>query len=63
MLGSLILYLKGMGIMMFQLSGFYCKPQRHKGFRVSGLGSTGSFSSWLRGFRQSMQEYFEYGLD
>ena len=26
MLGSLILYLKGMRIMMFQLSGFYCKP-------------------------------------
>ena len=25
-LGSLILYLKGMRIMMFQLSGFYCKP-------------------------------------
>ena len=24
-LGSLILYLKGMRIMMFQLSGFYCK--------------------------------------
>ena len=24
MLGSLILYLKGMKIMMFQLSGFYC---------------------------------------
>ena len=24
MLGSLILYLKGMRIMMFQLSGFYC---------------------------------------
>ena len=31
MLGSLILYLKGMRIMMFQLSGFYCK-------RVQGLG-------------------------
>ena len=25
MLGFLILYLKGMRIMMFQLSGFYCK--------------------------------------
>ena len=24
MLGSLMLYLKGMRIMMFQLSGFYC---------------------------------------
>ena len=31
MLGSLILYLKGMRIMMFQLSGFYC--------RVFGFGS------------------------
>ena len=26
MLGSRILYLKGMGILMFQLSGFYCNP-------------------------------------
>ena len=34
MLGSLILYLRGMRIMMFQLSGFY-----YIGFRwVSGLG-------------------------
>ena len=27
-LGSLILYLKGMRIMMFQLSGFYCRVFR-----------------------------------
>ena len=27
MLGSLIVYLKGMRIMMFQLSGYYYKPQ------------------------------------
>ena len=27
MLGSPILYLKGMRTIMFQLSGFYCKPQ------------------------------------
>ena len=26
MLGSLILYLKAMRIVMFQLSGFYCRP-------------------------------------
>ena len=26
MLGFPILYLKGMRIMMFQLSGFYCRP-------------------------------------
>ena len=26
MLVSLILYIKGMRIMMFQLSGFYCRP-------------------------------------
>ena len=25
MLGSLILYFKGMRLVMFQLSGFYCK--------------------------------------
>ena len=36
MLGSLILYLKGMRIMMFQLSGFYDKPSSTEpsGFRV-----------------------------
>ena len=28
MLGSLIRYLKGMRIMMFQLSGFYCRRAR-----------------------------------
>ena len=33
MLASLILYIKGMRMLMFQLSGFYCR-----GFRVSGLG-------------------------
>ena len=32
MLGSLILYLKGMRIMVFQLSGFYCSVE---GFRFS----------------------------
>ena len=32
-LGSLILYLKGMRIMMFQLSGFYINKS-HLGFRV-----------------------------
>ena len=37
MLGSLILYLKGMRIMMFQLSGFYCTASR-------GLGGFGLFS-------------------
>ena len=35
MLGSLILYLKGTRIMMFQLSGFYCKPSA--GFRSQSL--------------------------
>ena len=39
MLGSLILYLKGMRIMMFQLSGFYCSPlclqSLAVGFRLS----------------------------
>ena len=36
MLGSLILYTKGMRIMMFQLSGFYCSkvPLQGFGFRV-----------------------------
>ena len=48
MLGSLILYLKGMRIMMFQLSGYYHTsaikaPLKgeglgFRGFRVQGLG-------------------------
>ena len=33
MLGSLILYIKGMRILMFQLSGFYCRA-RGLGFKV-----------------------------
>ena len=55
MLGSLILYLKGVRIMMFQLSGFYCMRTRMLGlgflglrmseFRVHALGLFG-----LRGF-------------
>ena len=36
MLGSLILCLKGMRIMMFQLSGYYC---RALGLRIYGLGT------------------------
>ena len=43
MLGSPILYLKAMRILMFQLSGFYCKGLRRfrvEGFRPLGLGLT-----------------------
>ena len=47
MLGSLILYLKGMRIMMFQLSGFYHMhsvrlraDRAHLGFGLTGLQST-----------------------
>ena len=44
MLGSLILYFKGMRRMMFQLSGFYYRVSefRVEGFRVEGLGVQGS---------------------
>ena len=38
MLGSLILYLKGMRIMMFQLSGFYCRGLGLRGLRFRGRG-------------------------
>ena len=38
MLGSLILYLKGMRIMMFQLSGFYCNPTIIAKVNFCGLG-------------------------
>ena len=43
-LGSLILYLKGMRRMMFQLSGFYYKKVGYSGLRW-GVG--------VRGFRAS----------
>ena len=42
MLGSLILYLKGMRIMMFQLSGFYPK------FEAKGVFGFGVWGSWFR---------------
>ena len=38
MLGSLILYLKGMRIMMFQLSGFYCSCRVQKPQKVYTFG-------------------------
>ena len=34
MLGSPILYLKAMRILMFQLSGFYCRAWDLEGFRA-----------------------------
>ena len=37
MLGSLILYLKGMRIVMFQLSGFYYRALGHYIFSLIGL--------------------------
>ena len=59
MLGSLILYLKGMRTAMFQLSGFYCivittNTVHHPhgfGFGISGWAGTQSIASqssrWL----------------
>ena len=47
MRGSLILYLKGMRIMMFQLSGFYCKGSWTFWGRISGP----RFGTSLRGYR------------
>ena len=43
MLGSLILYLKGMRIMMFQLSGFYCNSDRCQAeARLQNIGASTS---------------------
>ena len=39
-LGSLILYLKGMRIMMFQLSGYYYKPLDPKTLTIPDLRSS-----------------------
>ena len=41
MLGSPILYFKGMRISMFQLSGFYYKHKGEEFFGVWGLGRGG----------------------
>ena len=64
MLGSPILYLKGMRILMFQLSGFYCRPpkglNRRRAFhgripfpgpKDRELGFRGSFCCAVLGFR------------
>ena len=45
MLGSLILYLKGMRIMMFQLSGFYYKSYIQKSCPLSSKANSSSMSS------------------
>ena len=53
MLGSLILYCKGMRILMFQLSGFYCKGSTRvtrrncQGNKASGFGGVQSVSDIL----------------
>ena len=53
MLGSLILYLKGMRRMMFQLSGFYCTLGAHGPTRVELLQGRvqGILVIQVRGFR------------
>ena len=47
MLGSPILYLKGMRIMMFQLSGFYCTLPGNGALRE--LGVKGIVEGYLEG--------------
>ena len=37
MLGFPILYFKGMTLMMFQLSGFYCRQDPRDGFQVQSV--------------------------
>ena len=53
MLGSLIVYLKGMRIMMFQLSGYYCR-------RV--LEGYCSHKACIRASRTVLHEASNYGL-
>ena len=51
MLGSLILYLKAIRIVMFQLSGFYymvCNPVTHY-LGIWSLGESCSFPDYWRG--------------
>ena len=45
MLGSLILYLKGMRIMMFQLSGFYCRVSEREGAQSETLNTAGVWAT------------------
>ena len=54
MLGSLILYLKGMRTTMFQLSGFYCRgickgTVRGSGLRGFGVLQLGALGFWCLG--------------
>ena len=51
MLGSLILYLKGMRIMMFQLSGFYCSLRSEDAACDSLLGLLPSIPSLIALFK------------
>ena len=51
MLGSLIVYFKGMRIMMFQLSGYYCRAEGPgcEVLRLLGLGLFSPVRSWADG--------------
>ena len=52
MLGFPILYFKGMRILMFQLSGFYCKVFSRRCFECRSRGAaelSGKFKSCLPG--------------
>ena len=52
MLGSPILYLKGMRILMFQLSGFYCIPKSvkciHSATKLRDIGVSGKKRALVR---------------
>ena len=50
MLGSLLIYLKGMRRMMFQLSGFYCKALVALRVGGEGLRDCGLAGFWLHDY-------------
>ena len=59
MLGSLIVYLKGMRIMMFQLSGYYCRLPGLASFRgLKRLGGWILQDVGLEVYTRSLQNPF-----
>ena len=59
MLGSLILYLEGTRIMMFQLSGFYYKGLRSQSQTLYQEQNLGFAFSGVKGLRSQSQTLYE----
>ena len=61
MLGSPILYPKGMRIMMFQLSGFYCRGSGFGALWISEFRGSGLWNLAV-GLQEGMWEFSKIGV-